>query len=226
MILLGVDLETGGSFNDPLESNFITEIGAVLYDNGPVEILSYLIKNDQRIVADAELYTGISDAQTDKYGVSIDKAISEFKILVDKCDAIVAHNGLAFDKPILDRFVDTSKKVWIDTVIDIDYPANVKNRNLTYLQAWHGFVYPGHRAIFDVMAMIRILESYDIHKIFSMAQSPLVLVRALTGYHEREKPKSKGFSWNPDSKYWEKNIRELKLEEEILSYDFKIVRQK
>ena len=47
MKLLGVDLETGGSFDaDIIKDNFITEIGAVLWDTElgqPVKMLNELV---------------------------------------------------------------------------------------------------------------------------------------------------------------------------------------
>ena len=50
MFLLGLDLETGDAFNAPLETNFITEVGLVLWDtefSQPVDLLALLLKPDR-----------------------------------------------------------------------------------------------------------------------------------------------------------------------------------
>ncbi|MFA5243590.1 MAG: hypothetical protein WC029_08510 [Sulfuricella sp.] len=47
MLLLGLELETGGAFTAPPETNFITKIGLVLWDTEfvqPVDFLSPLFK--------------------------------------------------------------------------------------------------------------------------------------------------------------------------------------
>jgi len=222
MKLLGLDFETGASFDTPLKDNFITEIGAAIQDtdHGIVDMCSTLIKNDEIISPDCIQYTGITNEAVDEWGRSPGPSFERLFDMWQRSDVIVAHNGLEFDIPLLEAYTARKKlpifpkKLVIDTMIDIEYPANCKAFNLTHLQAFHGFVYPGHRALFDVMAMLNILSKYDLDVILQSASSPIVEVMAVVnGYRDlagREAAKANKFRWNPDRKIWTKKMRKHK----------------
>lgn len=222
MIVLGIDIETGASFDAPIEENFITELGAVLWDTDSkkaLDIFSTLVKDARRISPEAELYTGITQDDCDKYGIPLDKVKNRFNKMLEKAEVAVTHNGTAFDLKVLEANDLKVRMLNIDTMIDIEYPANCKSKNLTYLQGFHQFCYPGHRAIFDVMAMLRIMGMYDLSKILLSANSPLVKVQALVDFHTKEKAKKFGFNW--DGKIWSKQIKKFKLESDSEQWDFK-----
>lgn len=239
MLLLGFDLETGGSFDLPLEENWITEIGAALWDTGtntPVEMMNTLILPEgKEICEEAEEYTGITTTQCITHGVSEEVALTRFNEMASKADYLVAHNGAAFDIPILVNYYkrlgwDTPGKVLIDTMTDIPYPNNCKSRNLTYLNGFHLVLnsFP-HRAITDVLAMLTILSKYDFDRVQEIVHSPKMNVVAKFSYpKERSLPpgmsfkdamdkfnkvknevKNLGFKWQPESKQWVLSTREI-----------------
>ena len=245
MLLLGLDLETGGSFDAPLEENFITEVGLVLFcteKKTVVKILSEFIDAGEKIFPEAEQYTGISQDMVEKYGLKKDseeyfRFKSELVSLFERADYIVAHNGTDFDKPLLEQSIfDLPKKTWIDTLIDVEYPDNCRNKNLTYLQAFHGFAYPGHRAVFDIMAMLRILSLYDFDRVKELAESPAVeLVAKIDPPYnwkdrtevarfnkEKDAIKSEGFRWNPDQKIWTLKVKKIQVPEKDFKFEFTI----
>lgn len=217
MIIAGIDLETGGSFKDPLEKNFITEIGIVLYDveeDACVEVFNSLINPQEQISAEALEYTKISQYQVETYGRFFDNDMRAYILnLLDKADYLLAHNGLRFDFPLLEqpKYLGPLNKIKIDSMIDIEYPNNCRSTNLTYLQCFHGFAYPGHRTIMDVMAMFKIFKNYDLNSIIASASSPLVKVIANVGFADKDKAKEANFYWNPDSKFWFKEMRQINI---------------
>jgi DNA polymerase-3 subunit epsilon len=223
MLLLGIDLETGGAFNLPLEKNFITEIGLVLWDTEfgqPVDIVSLLLKPEQPLAPEAVEYTGISDALLQRHGRPVDiRMLQPIATLMKEADHIVAHNGREFDRPLLDAlFTHAGLKMpatpWLDTQYDVDYPRNCASRSLIYLAGFHGMVNPfQHRAVTDVLTMFTILARYDIEQVIANSQRKWLVVQANVGYDEREKAKEKGFRWQSDGgrvfeKCWVKRIRE------------------
>ena len=223
MLLLGIDIETGGSFAETdLSKNFITEIGAVLWDtdlSAPVEFFSCFIKSKHKISEEAVEYTGITDDMLSKYGIHIFEAFDKLGPLLGRANMIVAQNGINFDKPILlgaAKFVDKEHKdgpfsteffftemlrsiTWIDTLYDVDFPRNCKSRNLTYLNGFHGFCNPfPHRAVFDVVSMFKILSQYDLNKIIESAKSPLIEVEWKRRYPREGTTEFKEFTTQKD----------------------------
>ena len=189
MLLLGIDLETGGSFDAPKEDNFITEIGACLWDtnHGPVKMFSEILNLGKPICKEAEEYTGITDRMKLDYGINemihpqiFRTKTQELFYFMTKADYIVAHNGLEFDKPILMQFlksigIQMPDKTWIDTMIDVPYPKNCTSRSLTYLAGHHLILncFP-HRAITDVLTMMTILMKYDLSEVIKCAETPII----------------------------------------------------
>jgi DNA polymerase-3 subunit epsilon len=246
MKLLGIDTETGGSFELPIQENFITELGAVLWDtelNASVKILAELIDFEKPVAEEAAEYNGISQELVTKYGLKGHDIIDCFTKLRDlmlDADFIVAQNGVNFDKPLLQEHfklmgLEFPQTEWLDSQHDVEYPRNCKSKSLTYLQGFHGFCYPGHRAVFDIMAMLRIFTQYPFEQILSWARSPIVTVRAMTKNINWKKPaevaefeilknkiKKSGFKWNQDGfdKLWTKQLKEVIFEKEKDSYDF------
>ncbi len=241
MLLLGLDLETGGEFNASGDRNFIIEIGMVLWDTDfgqPVEIFSVLVDNDRPVSPEAAEYTGISDALLKKHGSKPDiRVLNPVKALLEKADYIVAHNGRDFDRPLMEDFFSRQShrmpvKPWIDTLYDVDYPRNCTSRNLTYLAGFHGILnsFP-HRAVTDVLTMLTVLSRYDIASVIANASNPRLIVKAEVGFSEREKAKAKRFNWETPGgrtgtkfpKSWVRIIREDQLEALKQECDFPVV---
>lgn len=238
MLLLGLDLETGGAFNAPPETNFITEIGLVLWDtefSQPVDFLSLLLKPDHPISPEAAEYTGISDELLTRHGRPADiRTLQPIARLMKKADYIVAHNGREFDRPLIEAaFSRFGLKVpatpWLDTQYDVDYPRNCASRNLIYLAGFHGMVNSfQHRAVTDVLTMLTILARYDIQQVIANSQRKWLIVQANVSYDEREKAKEKGFRWQSDGgriyeKCWVKRVREEQLATLQSDCDFNLI---
>ena len=145
-------------------------------------------------------------------------------------DYLMAHYT-EFDRTILERFVSwdgyigekpfTSK--WIDTMTDIPYPESIKTRALPYLAAEHGFLNPfPHRALFDVMTMIKIASMYDFDEILKYADSPNLWVRATVSFDDKQLAKDRHFKWDPTNKLWVKQVKEMNIEYEEEQANFPI----
>lgn len=247
--LLGLDFETGGAFDAPPSENFITEIGAVLWDtdlNAPVKILSKLIRTHVEIPEEVTEYTKISKKMLDLYGENEDKAVRELMTLMLQADAIVAHNGNRFDKPLFENtlkrmydrgllleveysaFLARYKDIlWVDTMEDVDYPNDCKARSLTYLAGYHLLLncFP-HRSLTDVLTMFSILMKYDLNTVLGNAMEPKVVVRALVSFNDKDLAKKEKFGWENagDKKYdkcWVKIMRQSEYEKVFTKWPFK-----
>jgi len=140
----------------------------------------------------------------------------------------VAHNGNSFDKPLFDNEcirheIEPYKHKWIDTRTDIEYPAKILTRKLTYLAVEHGLnISFSHRAMFDVLTMLGILGKYDINKVLEYYKAEDVLVRADVSYHTKDQAKERGYHFVPETKKWEKNIKDFQVGLEIEQAPFKV----
>lgn len=219
MLLAAIDFES--TWTQPVNPRAarITEVGAVLYDwesKMPVEILSTLMWDDSYPQSPPELValTGINDEMLKKRGKRPQIVLGELKNLMDQADFLVAHNAVGFDKPLYlsecDRHgVFPSKKSWIDTRIDVEYPGHIKSKKLVHLAAEHGFCNPfAHRALFDALTMLKILERYELEKVIALSQEPMVFSVARVSYEDRQQAKNFGYFWEGDSKRWMKHMKE------------------
>lgn len=238
MLLLGIDFETGGSFENPLTENWITEVGAVLWDTEkktPVRMMNTLVNQNKLSSPEAIEYTGIDNEMLNEHGIPLDTALKGLLKLAEKADYIVAQNGLMFDRPLLAQELyslglaeRTPKQLWLDTTCDVNYPANCRNSNLTYLAGFHLILncFP-HRAVTDVLTMLAVLDKYDIHEVIKNASEPTFLVRALTNFEQKDLAKKAGFYWEPKDKLWLKNMRKSKYEQAKggWNFDHKVIKE-
>lgn len=233
MLLLGIDLEVGGAFALPHKDQFLTEVGAVLWcteRNMPVKILSELIYTTNKIAEEAEIYTGITSDVCQQFGTPKGLVLDQLSLLMERADYIVAHNGNQFDRPVLQaQMPDMPKKVWLDTMIDVDYPSNCRNRNLTYLAGFHQILncFP-HRAVTDALTMMSVLAKYDIEKVIANAKAEKIIISAGVSYDNRNLAKEKGFFWQECDgktfeKKWVKKIKKTELEKYSKEYPFPII---
>jgi len=217
MKILGIDFETTGL--DP-QKDRITEVGLVLWDSEskqPVRITGFLVKTPTPVSAEISRLTGITNELLRDYGVDPIPAMKSIVALVAQADFMCAHNGTEFDKLFLEaelqrRGADIRTLPWIDTRTDLPKEAYQlgKSASLRYLATDHGFLYPAHRAVDDVLAMLRILAMYDINETIKRAQTPNVNVRAVVSFDDRLQAKERGYYWKPELKLW---VKPLKLDE-------------
>ena len=131
-----------------------------------------------------------------------------------KLNFLVGHNAISFDSKFLEAAFDSYqmpkiKTPWIDTLTDLPYSQEVKTRKLSYLASEHGFVNPfSHRALFDVLTMLKLLSQYPIEEIIAIQQSPLVKILAHVSYDDRDKARRLGFRWDPQNRCWFAEIKQ------------------
>lgn len=236
-LILGLDLETTSL--DPNTARII-EIGAVLYDidrKRPVELLSFLVKHPGLIIPpEIVTLTGIEPEYIQRFGRERGEVFLTLNHLANQADALVAHNGAAFDLPVLTNnlhdggfSLSMTNLPLIDTMTDPPYPPEMGScRKLRHLCAEHGFIHDdsAHRAVFDVMAMLRVLSHYDIPALIERSKSPQVIIRANISYLDRQLAKDAGFQWDPQQRAWMKTIRELDWPQESRRSEFSVSRAK
>jgi DNA polymerase-3 subunit epsilon len=223
MRILGLDLETTGL--DP-EQDEIIEIGAVVWDTEqkkPLRMMSELVRSTKTVSAEITAITGITNEDLTHCGQEPQKAISQLLELAQGCQYIVAHNGREFDRRFLEKSLlqigSRLELPWIDTLFDVPYSDNISSRKLVHLCAEHGFLNPfSHRAVFDVMSMLMILNQYDFAEVERYYKSPALKLVARVGYDDREKAKKAGFRWDPVGRIWFRQIKECQMSQ--LNFEF------
>lgn len=252
--VLGLDLE---GINENLLENGVnlatdrvTEIGAVLWDverNQPVKILSELIDEADHLPIDEDTceLTGIDDAMLADWGAKdeeIKLILKRLIAMIDSAEAIVAHNGGNYDRPMIEAMakrygISFPDKTWIDTGRDVEFPRKIHMRSMAALEHAHGFVNPfPHRAVTDVLSMLKIFSSYNYDRILALAQSPMVTIvaslkapnwkdaEAVAEFNRVKNKVAKArFRWNPSDKTWSKDIHQILLDENKIDFGFEWV---
>jgi DNA polymerase III subunit epsilon len=220
MRILGLDFETTGLL--PSEDRII-EVGAVLWDwerGLPVTMLSNLVSADAPLPQEITQLTGITDELLSEFGLPEQSVMRDLESLIARADFIMAHNGNGFDKPFYEATCkrlgyQPADALWLDTRVDIRYPESISVRNLTHLAAEHGFLNPfAHRAVFDVLTMLRLASNYKIEDIVARARENTVFVRALVSFDDKEKAKARGYYWCGPQRIWWRPFKESDYTEE------------
>ncbi len=237
MRLLGLDFESTGldTGNDR-----IVEVGAVIWeDNKPLGMFSAFVHDETfpEMSAEVTAINGITTEMLKEFGAPpspVYHTLSNYCVK-HKVDYIVAHNGENFDKPFL--FAELSRLggefaikqlPWIDTRTDLPHLVEPSSRRLIHMAADLGFVNPfPHRAVFDVLTMLRILSNYGIDEVLAYQAIPFITVRGLVSYEDRQLAKDQRFSWEQlgDKKFvkmWVKRIKKNRFEAEQLNCKFPI----
>ena len=250
-LICGIDIE---GINENLQEKGVNplkdrvlEIGAVLWDTNygqPVEILSQLINETDRLPISEEVQeiTGLTDDLINQYGKKDNEIIAFLELLkslMEKSDFLMAHNGDHYDRPMLgalfNRFgIAIPDKPWIDTTRDIEFPSKMVQKSLAMLEYSHGFINPfPHRALTDVLSMLKIADQYDFDRMGQLALSPKVLLVAnlkapnwknkeeVDAFNSIKSKVSKAkFKWNPGNKTWTKVLPKILLDEGKVKFDF------
>lgn len=232
MRILGLDVETTGLDVNSCE---IIELGAVLWDTdrkAPLVTLSELVQlpPEQSVPDEITKITGITSSDLEEFGQPKKEVLTQLLKLVEQADYIMAHNApfdRSFVEKSLNEFSDeldiknSLEKTWLDTILDVPYPETIGSKKLNYLAAEHGFLnHYSHRAVFDVLTMLKIASHYDIEEIIALNSSPSLTVRAVVSFEEKDKAKAKGYRWDPKNRLWIKNLKEMHLDQERQSCDF------
>lgn len=250
-MVLGLDLEGVNEdlINSGVNTNVdrVIEIGAVLWDCEklqPVKMISELVKEDDHLPITQELtdLTGIDSEMLEDWalkGEEIKQVLIKLSELIDQADAIMAHNGEQYDKPMIEalyrRFhFNIPEKTWIDTIHHVEYPAKIFGKSMPLLEHAHGFINPfPHRAVTDVLSMLKIASNYDFNRMLKLAQSQKVrLVAALDAPNWKNKQEVEEFNkiknrvaksrfrWDGQKKVWTKEVPKLLVDEGKIDYDF------
>jgi len=218
-MILGLDLET--EWSSPVNPKIIRplEIGAVLYceKTGKImQVQSDLIYDEYHMESPPELVelTGITDDMRRSFGIKPKEALLKLHSLMSHAEFVVAHNGNFFDKIIYEEECERVGLApmglpWIDTKSDLPFPKHIKTTKLTHLCAEHGFVNPfAHRALFDVLSMLKIMSCYDFETVAKLAKQPTYKLVAMVSYNDRQSAKDRGYHWNGEEKKWTKHMKE------------------
>lgn len=238
MRLIGLDLETTGLNTG---EDRITELGIVLWDSdekAPILMRQYFLIDDgireklknPDTVAMIKRVCGLTPSILEEFGLVPGMALAELEYLCKdhKPDFVVAHNGENFDRPFtyaeLTRHSVTSDNFrrvpWLDTRADIPFASEPESRKLKHLALDCGFINPfAHRAVFDVLTMLRVLSHYPLEDVIAYSKVPFITVRAVVSYDDREKAKARRYSWEKlgervYQKQWIKKLKLDKLEQE------------
>jgi DNA polymerase III subunit epsilon len=215
MKILGLDFETTGL---SWKEDRIIEVGAVLYDwdtETPLCLLSQLVDPKRPIPEEISKLTGITDALIASYAKPENDVLDSLLCLMGQADYVMAHNGSEFDKLFFDALMarlrpgtTTYDKPWLDTRYDIVFPESITTRNLRFLAAEHGFLNPfAHRAVFDVLTMLRVARQYPLESIIARAKEPNVCVQAIVSFDDKEKAKARGYYWFGPKKLWWRSMK-------------------
>lgn len=226
MRVLGLDLETTGI---ETATSRITELGYVLWDTEektPIYLKSVYLHDESYTPLSPEIkkITGIQDATLEEFGEEPALELHDLQMfcLLHGVDFVVAHNGENFDRPLLlaemKRHQVLSKKFaeipWIDTRTDLPFAEEPDSRRLKHLAGDHGFLNPfSHRALFDVLTMLRVMSHYPMDKILAYQKIPFHTMRALVTFEHKELAKGQRYSWEKIGdevfpKQWVKRIKE------------------
>lgn len=246
-LILGLDFET--TFTDPIDVKEarIIEIGAVLWcpvRHYPVLPITRLVwaegepgyNFDERITG----LTGLTHEDLKEFGTAPGFALGKLVKLMRRASVIVAHNGKGFDKPVLEseaaRYgITVPEMPWIDTTSDIAYPKSIETRKLKFLGPEHGFLNPyAHRAVFDVLTMMKVLSQYDYQGVLKRSQEPDIIVRAVIrkpfgptaeiGTKEVAAAKARGYRFDKSlGDVWIKRLKESEYAEEAEAASFPVV---
>lgn len=254
MRILGLDFETTGL--DPKVDRGI-ELGCALWDvelKRPIATVGVYLCDEgvKARMADPNVARmmieklGIKPEDVVEFGVP-PKAQFEWTESFSakhKIEYLVAHNA-PYDRNILFAELDrhgieapTLRSLpWIDTQRDIPWKEEPDSKKLKYVASDHGFVNPfSHRAVFDVLTMLRVLSLYDIKAVITQGSTPDIVIRAVVPHPKndggvgKDKAKAVGFRWQEiDGKsfpmMWVKKIKEDQLEVEKKKLDgYEVIR--
>lgn len=247
MRLLGYDCETTGLST---AEDRITEIGVAVWDtelSAPLAVHSRFIWDEHleakltpEVQKMMQELCGITPDMLLEFGAPAPQVLSWLRQLPARhsIDYIVAHSGENFDRPLLaaemkrhlspEECASFATWPWIDTRADIPFPSAPDSLKLKHLALDHGFINPfPHRAIFDVLTMLRVLSHYPIDEVIAYSQIPWVTVQALVSYDDRQLAKDQRYFWENlgDQKYpkcWVKRVKENQLEAEAEACKFAI----
>lgn len=239
MLLLSLDTETSGI---DVNIDRVLEIGGVIYDTeakSPIHLLSMLVKPDPdfKVAQETYEYTNISQQMLDTHAVTTSEALKSLNemALLHKPDYIVGFNSRAFDWKILRNeykrcglLPQALEYPDLDIYEDVAWPAKYTCRKLGHLAMEHnvsvGFA---HRAVFDSLTTLKLMECYPLEAIIARSKMPYVVVKAYVSFDQKDLAKKRRYSWEKISdrqfdKSWVKRIKESEVDQEAKEAGFRV----
>lgn len=225
MIVVSFDLETTGL---DLDSDQPIEVGMILYSTGQKRILetaSYLVQPTIPISAEITNLTGITAAAVAKFGFKSSEALDNLLDTFELAEAVLGHNVLRFDKPMLDNWCKREHhpkldKLWIDTRTDLP---GAESKSLRYMAADHGFLnLSPHSALNDCLTCLKLLTHYDTEQVIERANSPVVVLIGRQDRADNALAKKRKFAWHSDYKVWWKVVKQLDVDAEVKACPFNV----
>lgn len=103
---------------------------------------------------------------------------------------------------------------WICSRSHIEWPRDIGTGSLEKLALAHSVgVLPGHRAIHDVLTLVRVFEAVGymvgplgLERLIKRALRPRARYQAIVSYASRDEAKRAGFQWDGETRRWLKTI--------------------
>ena len=216
MKLLIIDTETTN-----LDNPKICEIAATLYqvndnvrETGAIASISTLLPVKEN---PAEYINGITAELTKVNNSLVKKSLSLIKAISSASDYAIAFNA-EFDAPLVNELLGITP-TWLCAMKDFDWSYPNANYNGSYrlvdLALWLGIgVSNCHRAGDDVRLLVECMNRRKetlpgmLDDAIAVANSPMIELKALVNYDNRELAKVAGFAWDGDRKSWIKKMRQ------------------
>lgn len=227
MKILVIDCETTGL--DWKVDNII-ELGAVLYDwdtKKPIYLQSDNIIYDGELSDKIKSITGIDESMLQApYAVPIKNSMFRLLKILKKADIIAGHN-VQFDIDFIlaacaELEMKFDIKPMIDTRYDLSFKSTQKSFKLNYLLADHQLYNPyAHRAVFDCLSTISLMEKFDINETLLNSESEFITVEAQVGFRAKDLAREMGFYWDGAQKKWLLKIKKRRFDEIKKDFPFK-----
>lgn len=230
MRLAIIDTETTGT--DPTKDHLL-EVAIGIYSVGAERSLtsglilsaSWLVGGaPDDAVLDSSKVHGIHPRMLDG-APSREESNRRVERMLASVDVVASHT--MFDR---DWMPDTVKgKPWVDTCNDFEWPVWSSSRSLIALAVVHGVgVVAAHRALDDVMTLVRMFDRIDRHGMslevaLKRALRPKVRVIGMQPYDKNPIAKEHGFRWDQETMEWYRMVASDDAETFVAQLPFRAV---
>lgn len=147
--------------------------------------------------------------------------------LLERADLIVAQNA-RFDAAFIERrYPHLAGRAWACSCNELDWlMLGHEGRSQQHLLAQAGWFSSAHRAAADVWSLFWLLtqrqrdprggvERTHLARLIEAARTTTVMIQAERApYSAKDMLKARGYSWNPDARFWQRELVQGKVEHE------------
>lgn len=213
--VLGLDTETSGA---KFLEHEVVELGLVLVavriSTGKMVCIldeyNGLEQPERGMTEEARLVNGITDEELE--GKTFDE--EKVKSMVQRCDMVVAHNAV-FDRTFIEgRFPCFEQRPWVCSFRQIDWDAEVMSaKKLDYIAYRLGFFYEAHRALVDVNAMLKVLNTSlpatggtGFLQLIDAKDTEMVRLSVDVPFDKKDLVKKRGYIWHEALRGYDSHI--------------------